>query len=158
MATLKDYTTGKIVKNAILTHNCIKFVKIPVIGPLIKREIVKKMKTFESRLIDQKTASKLIYKSNKCAVGERACRAAHKDSKYTESVFLDDLAIGMVNTGKAKYLTPEEAVKAIAKYPKNPLILSKVSGKYMEICRSEPGTCICWEMNKKIPEFILKKF
>ncbi|WP_156785990.1 hypothetical protein [Archaeoglobus veneficus] len=49
----------------------------------------------------------------------------------------------MVKIGKARMVTKEEAVKTLKKYS-TPIIVSKVSGKYMEICRSSPRECVYW--------------
>ncbi len=141
-------TTGKILNDVKLTLYSLKFVKIPIIGSLIGRELLRRIRKFEPRLIDIETALELIQKSRKCAVGERVCREIHKNSEVTESVFLDELAEGMVNAGKARYVTKEEAINTLKKYPNNPLILSKVSDKYMEICRSSPRKCVYWNMQK----------
>ena len=57
----------------------------------------------------------------------------------------------MVKAGKARYVEKEEAIKTLKKYPENPLVLAKVSNKYMEICRSYLKDCvtiICTVKNK----------
>ncbi len=106
--------------------------------------IADNIRKFEPVLIDMETASKLIRESKRCAVGERVCRAIYRDSELTESVFPDELAAGMVGSGKARYVPGEEAIQRLNRYPDNPLILSKVSGRYVEICRSLPAMCVYW--------------
>jgi len=148
MADVNDYITGKILVETKLALRYVKFVKIPIIGSLIVKKLLDKIKKFDPRLIELKMASELIQGSMKCAVGQRVCRAIHKDSEYTESVFLDELAEGMIEAEKARDVTKEEALNTLKKYLNNPLILSKVSGKYMEICPSSPGECVYWNMEK----------
>lgn len=148
MADVNDYVRGKILTDTKQALHSLKFVKIPVVGSLIGKELLTRIKKFEPKLIDMETASKLIQESKKCAVGERVCRAIHKNSDLTESVFLDELAKGLVKVGKARYVTKEEAINTLKKYPNNPLILSKVSSKYMEICRSSPMKCVYWNMER----------
>lgn len=148
MADVKDYTSGKILRDVKLALFYVKFVKIPIIGSLIKKKLLKKILTFEPKRIDMKTASDIIQESKKYATGERVCRAIYTESEITEAVFLDELAEGMVEIGKARYVTKEEAVNTLEKYPKNPLILSKVAGKYMEMCRSSPKKCVYWTMER----------
>jgi len=148
MPTIDDYTSGKVLKNVKLTLYFLKLVKIPVLGQRIGKELLKKIIVSEPRLIDINTASILIHESKKCAVGERVCRAMNKDSKFTESVFLDELAEGMINAGKARYVKKEDAIQTLKKYPKNPLIAAKVSNKYMEICRSYPEDCVYYNMHR----------
>lgn len=166
MATIDDYTSGKVVKDVKLTLFSLKLVKIPIFGFLVKKGLLKRIKNFEPKtlkhevfgapkiqeflsVIDINIASTLIHESEKCAVGERVCRAINKDSKFTESVFLDELAEGMTKAGKAQYVEKEKAINTLKKYPKNPLILAKVSNKYMEICRSYPQNCVFYNMEKR---------
>jgi predicted transcriptional regulator len=147
MADVNDYITGKILTDAKSALNSLKFVGIPIIGSLIGKELLKRIRKFEPKLIEMETALKLIQESKKCAIGERVCRAIHKNSELTESVFLDELAEGLAEVGKARYVTKEEAINTINKY-NNPLILSKVTNKHMEICRSSPDVCVYWNMEK----------
>ncbi len=39
MTDVKDYTSGKVLKDVKLTLYSLKLVKIPVIGPLVKNEL-----------------------------------------------------------------------------------------------------------------------
>jgi len=55
----------------------------------------------------------------------------------------------MVEAGQAKYVTKEEAFAVMDKYESHPIIISKVSGKYSEICRTWPEKCLYWNMEKK---------
>ena len=148
MTTVKDYTSGKVLNNVKLTLYSLKLMKIPILGFLVKKELIKKIESFDPKLINLDHASKLIYESDICAVGERVCRAINKDSMLTESLFLDELAEGMVEVGKAQFVEKEDAIKTLQKYPKNPLILAKVSNKYMEICRSVPKDCVYYNMQR----------
>lgn len=164
MATINDYTSGKILKDVKLINYSLKLARIPILGSWIKNKIFDKTKNFKPLLINIEDASKLINGSEHCAVGERVCRAINKDSKptktmflwpqnrrfcqLTESVFLDELAEGMVKTQKARYVGKEEAINTLKKYPENPLILAKVSNKYMEICRSYPKDCVFYNMQR----------
>jgi hypothetical protein len=161
MASVNDYVTEKILTYTRLALYAIKLVNIPIVGDLIKKKLHKTVRSFEPALIDMKTASELIRESGRCAVGERVCRKIYVDSAFTESVFLNELAEGMVKAGKARYVTENDAISTLQTYRSNPIILSRVSGKYMEICRSLPETCIYWRMercdmaclNRRAPRF-----
>jgi len=148
MADINDYVSGEILTDTKLALHSLKFLKIPIVGSQIGKGLSKKIRKFEPKLIDIKRASMLIQESKRCAVGERVCRAINKNSEFTESVFLDELAEGMVRVGKARYATKEEAINTLKKYPHNPLILSKVSGKYMELCRSAPRECVYYNLER----------
>jgi len=54
----------------------------------------------------------LIERSEKVAVGRRVCFELHQTNP-TESAFLNKLAEGMVKAGKARYVSKEDAVKAL---------------------------------------------
>ena len=100
----------------------------------------------------------MILNSNKVAVGERICKAVRKDSELTESVFLDDLAEGLVDAGKAKYTTKNSAIAVLSKYSKNhPLILSNVDGKSLAICTASKDDCVFLNMSRKGLKVFAKK-
>ncbi len=122
MPTIDNYTSGKVLKNVKLALYFLKLVKIPFLGNQIRKGLLKKIIVTEPKLIDINTSSTLIHESKKCAVGERVCRAMNKCSGFTESIFLDELAEGMTNAGKAIYVPKEDVIQTLQKYPKNPLI------------------------------------
>jgi hypothetical protein len=109
---------------------------------------LKSTKSFEPQIINMDQAIDIILKSDKCAVGERVCRVLNENSEFTESVFLNSLAKGMIDAGKAQPVEKEAAIITLKEYPKNPLILSKVSGKYSEICRSAPQYCVFYRLER----------
>lgn len=54
----------------------------------------------------------------------------------------------MIEAGKAKAVEKESAIDTLKKYPDNPLILSKVSDEYSELCRSTPQYCVFFRMER----------
>ncbi|MBC8185312.1 hypothetical protein H8E88_29815 [candidate division KSB1 bacterium] len=156
MADVSDYTSGKILTQAKLALYLLKFVTIPIVGKLIAKKLSGEIKSFEPKLIDIETASAIIQGSEKCAVGERVCRAIHNKSKLTESVFLDELAEELVNIKKAEFVSKIEAIERLKKY-KSPIILSKVSRNNMEICCSIPSDCVYWNFEKRGIKCLLKE-
>lgn len=148
MAEISDYTTGKILSDTKLALRMIKLLNVPLIGLLIGKKLVKKIKSFEPYLINFNIASFFINKSTKCAVGERVCKTLHQRSKPTMSIFLDELADAMVAAGKANYVTKIQAHTELKKY-RQPIILSKVSDNFAEICCTIPEDCIFWNMERK---------
>ncbi len=143
------YTSGKAAEDTKKGLSWLKFIKYPFIGQAISRVLLEGAKKFEPELIDLADASELVSLSKKCAIGERVCRRIHANSEVTESIFLDELAEGMVCAGKARYAAAGEAIDTLRKYSKkHPLILSHVSGKPMEICCSSTGNCIYWNMQR----------
>lgn len=148
MPTIQDYMSGEIcqqVKSALLTlENSEDSLKDTEVGKILLNKVNKaapKKLSIDEAII-------LIRGSQQCAIGERVCRSLHMETPLTETVFLDELAAGMVEAGKARFVSKNEAVDNIMKYRKQPIIVSKVSGKYSEICPTWAKKCLFWNMEK----------
>lgn len=74
---------------------------------------MKSTKSFEPQIINMDQAIDIILKSDKCAVGERVCRVLNENSEFTESVFLNSLAEGMIDAGKAQPVEKEAAIRTL---------------------------------------------
>ena len=149
MAKVEDYTSGKILEDAETTLRAIKAVELPLIGGSVSKKLLEKIEKFEPMQITVAEASTLIKNRRKVAVGPRVCFALH-NRDFAESVFLDELAEELVNTGKARYMTKEDAINTLRRYSGcNPIVASKVSGKYRGICCSSPRDCVYWNMERK---------
>lgn len=149
MTDVNDYVTGKVVKDTKLGFFLLKFVNLPLIGSFVRNEMINGTKKYAPKTIDMDKASKLIQTCIKCALGERVCRVLHRESELTQSVFLDELADGMVQAGKAKYAPKNEAINTLRNYSKiHVMILSTIDEKPMEICCSSKETCIYWNMER----------
>lgn len=148
MATIEQYQSGWVEKTSKLAVDLMQSTHGPILetdyGPKILEEIQK----FVPLRVNEKQAFEFIDNAERCAVGERTCRCNYENAPYTESVFLNDLAQAVVAMGKAEWATKAEAKSVIRKYPGHPIVVSKVSGSYMEICRSWPQKCIYWNMEK----------
>jgi hypothetical protein len=149
MAEVKDYVSGKVVDGIKQVLGVLSSSAEPLAGTPMGDKLLVLASQLDQRLMTTESASQLIRQSAKCAVGERVCRAAYPDTPLTESVFLDELAEGMVDAGKAKYVTQEEAIAILDKYPHHPIVASKVSGKHMEICNTLSKTCVYWNMENR---------
>lgn len=99
--------------------------------------------------LNETQAADYIDQAEKCAVGDRVCLCEFPDSPHTESVFLDELAEAMVEAGKARFVSKETARHTLSEYKGRPIIISRVSGKYMEICRTWPKNCLYWNFEKR---------
>ncbi len=148
MPTVKDYATGEVLSKARQVFTILESAEGPLNDTDIGNRLLREMQKIDPLTTGVKGASKFINESSACAVGARICREMNENSEFTETVFLDELADGMVKAGRAKYTTKEDAIRTLGKYPKNPLVVSKVSGKRMEVCRSCLATCVYWNMEK----------
>ncbi|MBI5594381.1 MAG: hypothetical protein HY881_28365 [Deltaproteobacteria bacterium] len=148
MARVKDYTSGKVVEYIKAAFSVMDRATTSLqeteMGKVLEAEVEKMIPT----KITLEQANELIAGAAQCAVGERVCRVLHTDTPLTESVFLDELAIGMAEAGKARLVTREEAIENLKKFNAHAIILSRVSDKPMEICPSWPKRCLYWNMEK----------
>lgn len=149
MANVDDYTSGRIQQQAAGLLAFLKSADSSLAGSEQGKKIEAGMRAFKPRRIDMAEAEKRIQAADQCAVGPRACYPNNPEVEFTEAVFLDELAEGMATAGKAELVSKEKAIDTLAQYKKNPLMLSTVSGKPLELCRSCPETCICWNMEKR---------
>jgi len=148
MATIEQYITGKVCEQLKLTFSIMDTAKAPLKGTDIGDIMLANVKELAPKKITFDEAIALVETSEKCAIGARVCLAVHKNAPHTEAVFLDDLAAGMTKAGKARSVTKTEAIETIKKYSKKPIIVSKVSGRYAEICPTWPKRCLYWNMEK----------
>ena len=148
MATIQEYVSGEVcekIRQAFLIFNS---VEGSLNGSKVGKAMLNNVNKLEPKKLTIDESIKLIQESKQCAVGERVCRSLHKETPLTESVFLDELAAGMVEAGKARFVNKDEAMDNVRKYQKKPIIVSKVSGKYSEICPTWPKKCLYWNMEK----------
>lgn len=148
MATIEGYGSGRVLRDIRLAHVALGCAGIPLAGPAIVRNLERRMQLLGIRPVTPAEAGILIDTSGRCAAGPRICHALFPCSADSEAVFLDELADRLAAAGKACPVTKEQAKAVLAEYPANPLILSKVSGRYVEICRSDPAVCIYWKMRR----------
>jgi hypothetical protein len=148
MADVVDYKTGKILNQVKETFKLIESFKGPLAGSKLGERILEEIRKRNPKRVKDEQASDLIRKALKCASGERFCRELHKETPFTETIFLDELAEAMVDARKAKYVTKQEAIEILGKYRENPLVVSAISGKPMELCRTWPERCLYWHLEK----------
>ena len=148
MATIQDYMSGKVCEQIKQAFSIFESSEDSLNGTEVGKAMLNNVKKLEPKKLTVDEAIILIQESKQCAIGERVCRSLHKETPLTESVFLDDLAGGMVEAGKARFVTKEEAIDNIKRKKKKPIIVSKVSGKHSEICPTWPKKCLYWNMEK----------
>jgi hypothetical protein len=149
LAKVDDYTSGIIQEQAAQALSLLKSSGDSLAGSEMGDLLLAKIQAFQPRRIDMTEAEQRIRDATHCAAGPRVCHAGNPQSEFTEAVFLDELAEAMVAAGKAEMVSREKAVGTLAKYRKHPLVLSTVSAKPMELCRTSPETCVYWNMEKR---------
>ncbi len=148
MATIEQYQSGWVERSSKLAVDLMQSATGPILETEYGPEILKQIQLFAPLRVSEKQAFEFIDNARLCAVGERTCRCNYENAPYTESVFLNELAQAVVEMGKARWVDKAEAKSTLGKYPGHPIVISKVSGSYMEICRSWPRKCIYWNMEK----------
>ena len=148
MATIQDYVSGKVCRQIEQAFSIFGSVKGSLEGSELGDAMLNTVRVLAPKRLTVENAMELIQGAKQCAIGERVCRSLHGETPLTESVFLDDLATSMAEAGKARLASGEEAMENIKKYAKSPLIVSKVSGSYAEICPTWPRKCLYWNMEK----------
>jgi hypothetical protein len=148
MATIEQYKSGQAAKAAKQAVDMIQSTRGAVLDTAQGQIIIENVKSLGPLQLSVKQAVEFINKADMCAVGDRLCKCMYPDARHSETIFLDELAEAMVVAGKAAYIGKEEAQSVIKRYSGFPIVISKVSGKYMEICRSWPKKCVYWNMEK----------
>jgi hypothetical protein len=148
MGTIEDYRSGRILTSIgkalqIIGNSETCIDKTPQ-GLRIKEKICE----FEPVVVSSDEAVAAVRNSGTVAIGERVCRPLHSESEFTESVFLDELAEAMIESGHARAASAEEASRILTAHSGHPLVMSKVSGRYLEICASSPESCVFWQAEK----------
>jgi hypothetical protein len=148
MATIEQYKSGQAAKGVKMAVDMIQSTNGSVLKTTQGKLITDTVKQSKPLRVGEKQTTDYINNADKCAVGERVCKCMYPDAKHSEAIFLDELADAMVDVGKASYVSKEGAISVLKQYPGFPIIVSKVSGKYMEICRTWPEKCVYWNLEK----------
>ncbi len=148
MATIQDYTSGKVCEHIKMAFSIFDSNTGDLSNTDIGRKLLRGVQTFEPHRLRVAEAIQLVENSQHCAIGKRVCQEVFNDAPLTETVFLDELAQGMVMAGKAHMVTKAQAIENIRKYRKRPIIVSKVSGKHAEICFTWAKLCVYWNSEK----------
>ena len=148
MATIDDYVSGKVCQQIAKSFSIFDAAgKSSLAGTRIGDILQENVRKLAPKKLTIDDAIKMIQSARRCAVGARVCMAVHTEAPLTESVFLDELAAAMAKAGKARLTTKAEAINNLKRYRK-PIIVTKVSGKYAEICPTWARKCIYWNMEK----------
>jgi len=148
MPTIEGYGSGQVLRDIRYAHIALGCTRLPLAGPAVGRKLEQRMEPLGIRPVTPAEAELLIDGCGRCAAGPRICSPLFPRSACSEAIFLDELADRLVAANKAAFVTKEQAKTVLARYPKNPLVVSKVSGRYLEICRSDPEVCIYWKMRR----------
>ena len=149
MSTVEQYKSGEAAKAVKMAWQAMKAIEGDLAADEIGKMIIDTVRGLSPQKVKLDQAAELIAQADKCAKGERVCRCQFPDSPLSESVFLDELAEGLVKAGKAEFATPDQAVTVLKNGKGKPIVVTKVEGKYMEICRTWHEHCVYWNLEKR---------
>lgn len=149
MATIEQYKSGEAAKAVRMAFEAMKDQKALLPETQLAALFLQNAEALAPMALDEAGAFEFIEKATKCALGDRVCNRAFPESPHTCAVFLGELADAMVESGQAEYVSPGEAKAALAEHRGKPLVISKVSGQYAEICRTWPENCFYWNLEKR---------
>ena len=155
MGTIEDYGSGRILKSigkALQVIGAKSLADDPAAS-----HVAQKICEFEPVVVSITGAIAAIGDARTLAVGERVCRPLHPGSEVTGSVFLDELAEAMIDAGHARRASIEEAAQTLDAGKGHPLVMSKVSGRYLEICASVREGCVFWQAERQGVRCIKRK-
>lgn len=148
MATIGQYKSGKAAKAVRKAFETMQVLEKPLPETELAKIFSKNVEALMPLSVDLKQAFEHIRKADRCSIGDRLCKCEFPKAPSSCAVFLEELADGMVEVGKAVFASKEEAMNALSEHKGKPLVVSKISGKYMEICRTWPENCFYWNMEK----------
>lgn len=152
MSDVEDYRTGRVLGGVVEKEKLLEKLRSSD-DDAFREELERREEGAEKRHFtpDMDTLRNLIGDSERIAVGPRVCLGVHEACKRPQnSVFLDELAEALVEEGKAEYVGKEKAIEVLEKGRDegHTHILTKVSGKPMELCNSCENCCILWKLER----------
>ncbi len=149
MAKIEEYVSGEAGKGVRNAYDLMQSMETLEDGHPLVEAFKDNLNGLAPLKLDLDQAGQYIKNAYSCALGERMCRCEFPESPHTYSVFLDELGDALVEAGKARRVSKEEAIKALGENVGNPIVMSKSEGKYMEICRTNPDHCFYWNVEKR---------
>ena len=148
MATIEQYRSGEAAKAVRLAYEAMQSPEKPLVETRLREIFDRNLKVLLPLAVNESQAVDFIEMADRCAIGDRLCKCEFPQAPSSCAVFLEELADAMVEVGKAEYVSKQEAIRELSRHKGKPLVVSKVSGKYMEICRTWPKNCFYWNMEK----------
>lgn len=151
MVTVDEYKSGKIFEYMKQIDVAVKLLDIPLIKNTVRRKLTGKLAKQHGDFIlaSQENLDCIINSARTIAVGPRMCYHLYKkDLSY--AIFLDELAVALIQTGYAKEISKEDAIFVMkeGKESGRLQLISKVSGKPLELCNQSLKTCSLWKLKR----------
>ncbi len=151
MATVEEYKSGEIFEYMKQIDAAVKLLNIPLVKNAIRRKLIGKIEKYRGGFIlaSQENFDYLINSARTVAVSPRMCYHLYKkDLSY--AIFLDELAEALIQIGSAKEVSKADAIIVMKEGQKSGRLqlISKVSGKPLELCNQSLETCSLWKLER----------
>jgi hypothetical protein len=151
MVTVEEYGSGEIFEYMKQIDIAVKLLKIPLIKNTVRKKLIEKLKKHSGDfvLVPRDNFEDLINSAKIVAVGPRMCYHLYKkDISY--AVFLDELAEALIQIGSAKEVSKADAINVMKEGQESGRLqlVSKVSGKPLELCNQSIETCSLWKLER----------
>lgn len=151
MMTVEEYGSGEIFGYMKQIDISVKLLKIPLIKNTVRKKLVEKLKKHSGDfvLVPRYNFEDMINSAKTVAVGPRMCYHLYKkDISY--AVFLDELAEALIQIGSAKEVSKADAIIVMKEGQESGRLqlISKVSGKPLELCNQSIETCSLWKLER----------
>jgi hypothetical protein len=151
MVTVEEYRSGEIFGYMKQIDIAVKLLKFPLIKNIIRKKLVEKLEKHRDHflLASHDNFDYLINSARTVAVGPRICYHLYKkDLSY--AIFLDELADVLIQIGSAKEVSKADAIIVMKEAQESGRLqlISKVSGKPLELCNQSIETCSLWKLER----------
>lgn len=151
MVTVEEYKSGEIFGYMKQIDIAVKLLKFPLIKNTVRKKLAEKLEKHSGDFIlaSHETVDCLINSARTVAVGPRICYHLYKkDLSY--AIFLDELAEALIQIGYAEEISKEDAIIVMKEGQEcgRLQLISKVSGKPLELCNQSLETCSLWKLER----------
>ena len=151
MVTVEEYRSGGIFRYMKQIDIAVKLLKFPLIKNTIRRKLVEKLKKHRGDFVlaPRDNFEGLINSAKTVAVGPRMCYHLYKED-ISYAVFLDELAEALIQIGSAREVSKADAIIVMKEGQESGRLhlISKVSGKPLELCNQSLETCSLWKLER----------
>ncbi len=144
MPTIDEYRSGKIFEFMKQIDLAVELLRIPLLKNIVRIKLTEKIEKYRDDFVpaNQDELEDLINSASTVAVGPRICYHLYQKD-LSHAIYMDELAKVLIHTGHAKEISKEEAIIVMIDGKKNgrSQLISKVSGRPLELCNQSPGTC-----------------
>lgn len=148
---VEEYSSGKLFEYMRQIDFSLRLLSLPFIKHIARRKLSEKVEKYRGNFIlaHEEDIEHLINSARTIAIGHRMCYHLYKkDMSY--AVYLDELAEALIQNGYAEKTSRENAIRVMREGRKDGRLqlVSRVSGKSLELCNQSLETCSLWKLER----------